>query len=238
MDVGMMAYLKQQFEFPEYQLVDLSYTYEDGMPVWPTHPHYHREVVEKYEVDAYFNKISFCEHNGTHLDAPIHFIQGGEPLDKIDCRSFFGRALIINAYRDYQEDHYLTLEQIKDWESKHCSIQQGDMVFVRFGMDNKYALEPHGKAFIEKWGGVSNEAAQYLTDKCIRIIGTDALCINAYDNPDDVHYIFLGKGVLIVENLRHLGNLPAVVGVAALPLKFKDGSGSPIRVIAFVPKET
>ena len=236
MEKKTMQDLKQHFSFPGYRLMDLSYTFEEGMPAWPTHPKYSREMVEQYENGAYFNKITFCEHNGTHIDAPLHYIPSGTPLDQLDCSSFFGRALIVDAYTDYGVDHYLTKEHLQDWEARHCEIQPGDMVFVRFGMDLKYGLAPNDKAFVERWGGVRKDAADYLVEKGISIIGTDTLCIDAYDNAaSEAHHAFLGHGVLVVENLMHLGELPPAVGIAALLLKFKGGSGSPIRVIAFIP---
>ena len=238
MDTKTMNEIKQMFSFSDYELVDLSYTFEAGMPAWPTHPRYGQEVIERYENGAYFNKITFCEHNGTHVDAPVHYIPNGTALDELDDSKFFGRALIVDAFSDYGVDHYLKEEHLRDWEAKHCEIQKGDMVFVRFGMDRKYDLAPNDKAFIEKWGGVDKGAAQYLVDKGISIIGTDTLCIDAYDNAaSEAHHAFLGNGILVIENLMHLGDLPPAVGIAALPLKFKGGSGSPIRVIAFVPKQ-
>lgn len=230
--------IKELFRFDGYNLIDLSYTFEVGMPAWPTHPHYSREVVEEYENDSFFNKITFCEHNGTHMDAPLHFIPGAVGIDALDYTKFFGRALIVDAFTDYGVEHYLNKEHLLDWEEKHCPIREDDMVFVRFGMDRKYALEPNDRPFIENWGGVSKDAAAYLAEKKISIIGTDTLCIDAFDNKDnDAHHIFLEHGIYILENLMHLGELPYAVGVAALPLKFKGGSGSPTRVIAFVPKE-
>ena len=88
--------IKELFRFDGYNLIDLSYTFEVGMPAWPTHPHYSREVVEEYENDSFFNKITFCEHNGTHMDAPLHFIPGAVGIDALDYTKFFGRALIVD----------------------------------------------------------------------------------------------------------------------------------------------
>lgn len=237
MQTTQMDALKRDFSFPGYRLVDLSYTFEVGMPSWPTHPHYFSNAVEWYENGSYFNQVSFCEHNGTHLDAPAHFVPGGAGVDALEPAVFFSRALIVDLFADYGEEHWLTKAHLQDWETGHGEIQRGDMVFVRFGMDRKYALQPNQKPFLEKWGGVSKEAAEYLVEKGVGIVGTDTLCIDAYDNPDnDAHNVFLKNGVLVIENLARLHELPPAVGVAALPLKFKGGSGSPVRVIAFVPE--
>ncbi len=222
-----------------FDLVDLTYTLEEGMPVWPTHPHYYSNPYEKYEGGWYHNLVIMGEHNGTHIDSPGHLIQEGPNhyfVDKLDIGRLFGTACIIDAYGDYGEDYQLSLEQVKDWESKHGEIQKGEMVFVRFGMDLKYGIAPNNQAFIENWGGVGKEAAEYLTAKGISIIGSDALSIDPYDRPLDAHGVFLSNDIYVIENLMNLSTLPARVSIAALPLKFKDGSGSPIRVIAFVPK--
>ena len=223
-----------------FDLVDLTYTYEEGMPVWPTHPHYFANPCEQYETGWYFNQIILGEHNGTHIDSPGHHVKEGPAhyfVDKLDINRFFGTARILDVYTDYGEDYELKVEQVKDWEAKHGEIQAGDMVFIRFGMDLKYGIAPNNQPFIQNWGGVGKAAAEYLVGKGVSIIGTDALSIDVYDNPtSEAHGVILNNEVYVIENLVNLDKLPPVVSIAALPLKFKDGSGSPIRVIAFVPK--
>lgn len=224
----------------DFDLVDLTYTYEEGMPVWPTHPHYFANPCEQYEGGWYFNQIILGEHNGTHIDSPGHYVKEGPAhyfVDQLDIRRFFGTARILDVYTDYGEDYELKVEQIKDWEAKHGEIQAGDMVFVRFGMDLKYGIAPNNQPFIQNWGGVGKPAAEYLVGKGVSIIGTDALSIDVYDNAaSEAHGVILNNEVYVIENLVNLEKLPPVVSIAALPLKFKDGSGSPVRVIAFVPK--
>ena len=234
----------QESRFPDwgqFEFVDLTYAYEEGMPVWPTHPHYFQNRWEHYENGFYFNQITLGEHNGTHIDAPGHFIQEGPAhyfIEQMDIRRFFGRACIVDACRDFGEQYRLTVQQLREWEAAHEPIQAQDMVFIRFGMDRKYALAPDHQDFIQRWGGVSPEAAQYLADKGISVVGTDALSIDIYGNPNSAaHQIFLGNEIYVIENLVNLDQLPSVVSVVALPLKLKGGSGAPVRVVALVEKK-
>jgi kynurenine formamidase len=69
-------------------------------------------------------------------------------------------------------------------------------------------------------------------------VGTDALSIDSSDNAEyDAHHALLENEILILENLTNLALLPPVTCVLAFPLKFKDGSGSPVRAVALVPKK-
>ena len=100
-----------------FDLVDLTYTYEEGMPVWPTHPHYFANPCEQYETGWYFNQIILGEHNGTHIDSPGHHVKEGPAhyfVDKLDINRFFGTARILDVYTDYGEDYELKVEQVKE----------------------------------------------------------------------------------------------------------------------------
>ena len=220
----------------ETKIVDLSYTMEENMPVWPTHATYGSDVYESWDYGdaAIHSRITLGEHTGTHIDAPKHFIKGGTPIDELDVKRLMGRGVMIDA-TNIAPRAVLPLEQIKDFEEKNGEIRKGDIILIRFGWDDKYALQPNGAAFLNDWPGLSKEAAEYFVEKEVSAVGCDALALDAFGCDVNVsHVALLGHGIPILENLTNLSKLPVFSYVIGLPNKFKGGSGSPIRMIAFI----
>jgi len=217
-------------------VVDLSYTMEENMPAWPTHARYGTIVYESYDFGAVamHSMVSFSEHSGTHIDAPRHFIRGGCPVDQLPATAVMGRGVTMDA-TCIKPCEVLTLQHIKSFEATHGEIKQGDVVMLRFGWDSKYRLQPDGEEFLNNWPGLSAEGAAYFLHKKVAAVGCDALSLDAFGaEPCVCHTTLLGNNIPIIENICNLSKLPVFSYVIGLPLKFKNGSGSPIRLIAFI----
>lgn len=220
-------------------IVDLSYTLEPGMPVWPTHARFGAIVYETYEEGAVsmHRQVTFGEHSGTHIDAPKHFIRGGIGIDEVDVASVIGRGVKIEA--DFLEPcQAYTLEHLKKFEEENGPVKEGDIILLHFGWEEKYALGKEAEDFLKDWPGLSGEAAQYLMEKKVKAVGSDALALDPFGSEDyPCHTILLGHGIPILENVTNLRKLPVYSYVIGLANKIKDGSGSPIRMIALTEKE-
>ncbi len=215
-------------------IVDLSYTLETGMPVWPTHARFGTIVYETYEEGAisYHRQVCYGEHTGTHLDAPRHFFKEGAAIDAVDVRSVMGRGVRIDAPFLKPCEEY-TLEMLKKFEEEYGQIRQGDVILLYFGWEDKYAIGQKGEEFLKDWPGLSGAAAQYLLEKKVASVGTDALALDPFGSNDyPSHQILLGNGIPIMENVMNLKKLPIFSYVIGLANKLKDGSGSPIRIVA------
>lgn len=218
------------------RIVDLSYDLEENMPAWPTQARYGSTVYESYDFGdaAIHSSVILSEHTGTHIDAPKHFIPGGCSIDQLDIKTVMGRGVTIVA-TNIGEKEVLTLAQIKEFEKQNSEIEPGDIIMIRFGWDAKWALQPYCGNFLKNWPGLSEEAAKYFVHKKVSAVGCDTLSLDAYGVKENVcHNILLGAGIPIIENINNLSNLPAFSYVIGLPNKFKGGSGSPIRMAAFV----
>ena len=218
------------------RIVDLSYTLEENMPFWPTQPKYEADIVETYEKggESFHRAIRISEHTGTHIDAPKHFIPGGRPVDQLDPRTVMGRGVTIHA-ENIKPCGLLGLDQIKEFEKENGEIKAGDIIMIRFGWEDKYAITPEDKGFVRDWPGLSGEAAEYLADKKVSAVGCDTLALDAFGVEKYIcHEILLGRGIPIMENLCGLSELPFFCAVIGLQNKFKGGSGAPIRLMAFV----
>jgi kynurenine formamidase len=126
---------------------------------------------------------------------------------------------------------------IVEWEKNKGELQAEDIVLIRFGKDLDWHVRPEDSAFIRSWPGVSEDAAKLLADRGIKAVGTDAISIDSSRAKISLaHKVFLSREIPVFENLCKLDSLPPFCFFIALPLKFKDGSGSPVRAVAFVQK--
>ena len=162
------------------KMVELSYTMEDGMPYWPTQPQYQATVLEEaYDTGGSFHReIRISEHTGTHIDAPRHFIRGAASVDQLGPGTVMGRGVVIHA-ENIAPCETLPLAQIKAFEAENGEIRAGDVIMIRFGWEDKYAVG-EDKGFLRDWPGLSGEAAQYLADKNVAAVGCDTLALDSF----------------------------------------------------------
>ena len=214
--------------------VDMTHLMEQGMPYWPTQAAFEAETGDhqsKGDMD-YWRKITMSEHTGTHIDALSHFIEGAENVDQIPVSRIMGRAVNIDV-TDTPPLGLVSEQRIREFEKQNGEICEGDLVFFRFGWDKKWGVGEEGAAFLKDWPGLSKEAAVYLREKKIKAVGTDALAIDVFGSADNpVHVELLGHGINVIENINRLWELPVHFAVIGLPCRLKDGSGSPLRLIA------
>ena len=207
------------------QIVDLSHTIEEAMPVYPTHPQYfHMKWHTGDPANLY--QLLISEHAGTHLDSPSHFY--GEPdnphridLDTLPIQSFIGRAIKLD-FPGMSGETQLSARDILAWENENFSLRSGDAAVFNFSWEKKWAKLPKGNEFLANWPGLNKDAAQCLASRGIRMAATDCLGIDGSSTADlGSHFEFLEKKILIVENLANLSLVPQVFLLITLPLKIK-----------------
>lgn len=200
--------------------VDLSVAINEDTPIYPGDPKTSIKPAGVLDKDGYCDHyLSIGTHVGTHVDAPMHMIAGGKSLDQIPVDQFIGRGVHIDvADGDF--------DAVKD-----ADIREGDIVLLRTGMGAKY----HKPVYFDDYPAMSDEIANYLVQKKIKMIGVDTCSV---DNKDGfpVHKILLGGDVLIIENLTNLEQLMGKrFRLFALPIKLQI-DGAPARVIAEIEK--
>ncbi|WP_196503418.1 cyclase family protein [Aestuariivirga litoralis] len=219
----------------DYDLVDLTHVLRDGIPFWPTHPKFKMEQVSFLEKgdDASLHSVCLSEHTGTHFDAPSHFILGGASITQIPVEKFFGRLAKIDA-EHAAPDSTIPAQAILDFEAAHGALEKGDAVVISYGW---HKLWEKKERFLKDWPGLSEDAAQLLISRGVRLVATDCLSMDHFTSAKfPAHVALLGAGILIGENFAHLDKLPVWSFLTALPLPIENGTGSPVRAVAFVPK--
>lgn len=202
------------------QLIDLTHTFTDEMPVYPGDPcsklYQNCTIAEDGFTD---HKIESCMHVGTHMDAPLHMIEGGAYIAEIPVSHFQGRGVLIDARgRDVIDADIL----------ERRDIQAGDIVLVWTGWDKKY----WGGTYFDHWPIMTPAFAQSCVDKKIALIGMDTAGPDM-DESFPAHKIFLPNNVLIIENMTNLEALEQVDSflVHAYPVKYQ-ADAAPVRVVA------
>jgi kynurenine formamidase len=210
------------------------------------------ETISRYDDSGpawYWNTLRFGEHTGTHFDAPIHWITGKDlaanACDTIPVRRFVGPACVIDVTADVaaNEDHLLSVEAIETWEGTHGRIPAGAWVLLRTGWSRRTTRDafinaredgPHSPGFDAAASRLLAQDRDVL-GVGVETIGTDAGQAGTFDPPFPNHTIMHGAGKFGLASLANLDQLPPVGAVViAAPLKIVNGSGSPVRVLAFV----
>lgn len=209
------------------------------------------EEVSRYDARGpawYWNNISMGEHTGTHFDAPIHWISGRDlpnnAVDSIPPAHFIAPACVLDCSREAaaDPDFVLTIAFVQAWEARHGRIPAGNWVLLRtdwskrgprdyanLGADGAHTPGPAPEAV--KWLVEERDVHGFGTET----IGTDAGQAQHFVPPFPAHFYMHGKGRYGLQCLTNLDLLPPTGAVVvAAPLKIRQGSGSPLRVLALV----
>lgn len=230
-------------------VVDLTHAFDEKTIYWPTEKGFEKKVVFKgHTPQGYFySAYKFCmpEHGGTHMDAPVHFSQHGLTVSQISANDLIGDALVINLSKkiNSKANYQISVSDIQQFEKKHRALKSGDMVLFytgwsRFWPNKKKYMgsDQQGDVKHLHFPGISKEAALYLVEKKVRAVGIDTASLDSGISRDfQAHRILLGANIYGLENLCHLDKLPIIgATLIAAPLKIKDGSGAPARVLAVI----
>lgn len=201
-------------------IIDLSVPLNEQTPVYLGDPATKIEPAGVFAKDGYSDHfISLGTHVGTHIDAPLHMLEGGKSLNQIPLEQFVGSGKLVEVTSS-------------DFGAvKAADIRVGDIVLFRTGMSDNY----HDPVYFEDYPAMSEEVAKYLVEAKVKMVGIDTCSV---DNQDGfpIHKILLGGNVLIIENLTNLNQLTGKdFKVYALPINLEI-DGSPARVIAEVTK--
>lgn len=193
------------------------------MPTYPGDPAVSIEHVSEIAKGALANvsRISFGSHTGTHLDPPIHFIPNGKTVDQLDLSVLYGPARVVDMTRVEKAITAQDLERAK--LPKRA---------VRLLFKTRNSLLWSRSSFQENFVAFSWDAAQWLVDRGVKLVGIDYLSVEVFGASEPrAHRILLGAGVIIVEGLYLKEIAPGDYTLACLPLKLQDGDGAPARAI-------
>ena len=179
--------------------------------VYPDDPTPEKKIIKSMEKGEVYNLMEFnmCAHNGTHIDAPFHFIKDGKTVDEICLETFVGMAYV----------------------AEHHGIVTGDAAATIIEKAKKQNAEATKRILIKGDVEVSLEAAKVFADSDILLLGNEPQTIGPQNAPMAVHLVLLGANVILLEGIRLAAVSEGVYFLNAAPLNLSGADGSPCRAV-------
>jgi kynurenine formamidase len=223
---------------------DLTHPFSPALPVYPAYKPVQIRARFTIEKDGFAaNEVTFDEHTGTHVDAPIHFVAKAASADRIGADRLVAPLAVISitdrAGKD--PDTLVSVDDLLRWEKTHGRLPAGAFVAMHSGWDARASsterfLNRDGKGTMHA-PGFSEQAARFLVDqRDIVGVGVDTLSLDAASVQKFVaHLIFLGAGKYGVELMANLSRVPPAGAtlIVGAP-KHEGATGGPARVLAIV----
>lgn len=179
--------------------------------VYPGDPTPQRTILQSMEHGSLYNlsAVQMCVHNGTHIDAPAHFLNAGKTVDSIGLDAFVGMAYVA------QHDGIVSAEDAAAIMDK---AQTADTEAAR-------------RILIKGNAEVSLEAAEVFARSDVLLVGNESQSVGPEDAPMAVHKTLLSKDIVLLEGIR-LSEIPeGVYLLSAAPLNIAGAEGSPCRAV-------
>lgn len=210
------------------KIIDLTHTITEDMPVYPGTEKPKLQIANTYATDGFKETLlTFYSHTGTHMDAPAHLFPDRTTLDQFPVSHFIGTAVLIDCTM-LKEGQQITLAQIQPVKQLADSAD-----FLIFHTDwSRYWREPK---YFGDYPYIDTEVAHYLVSHQKKGVGLDTIGIDpihAFDLP--IHKLLLQENdLVIIENLTRLEEIGSgLFTFQALPLKFQNADGAPVRAVA------
>lgn len=202
------------------RIYDISRPLREGMAVYKNKDfkQFKRRIDSTYE-KSHCNESSVVQwnlHAGTHVDAPLHMLDGGAPMAGMDLAACFGKALLVDC-SDVEE--IIGLERVRD-----LPLKKGDRVLFRTRNSSEEEYNP-------KFVYLSAEAAEHLAEVGVVLVGIDAMSVERDQPTHPAHDALLSRNIVILEDVRLAGIEPGEYELIALPISIPEAEAAPVRAI-------
>ena len=179
--------------------------------VYPGDPEPEKKVLKSMQKGEVCNLTAFsmCAHNGTHIDAPFHFIKYGKTIDEICIESFVGVAYV----------------------AEHHGIVTGNDATEIIEKAKKQNSEASKRILIKGDAEVSLEEAMVFASSDILLLGNESQTVGPQEAPMAVHLALLGANIILLEGIRLEEVTEGVYFLNAAPLNLSGADGSPCRAV-------
>lgn len=202
------------------KIYDVTVTIRSPMPTWPGDPAFDRALTHSIAGgdSADVSAIRMGSHTGTHIDAPSHFLAGAPTVDELPIDVLVGEAMVFE----------LGVEaQITRADLEVLNLDRCERILFKTRNSTLWKSDDFTPDFVY----IAADAAKYLVDRGVKLVGIDYLSVGEYKSGAQVHRILLEHGVVIVEGLDLSMVKPDVYELMCLPLKIKGADGAPARVV-------
>ena len=182
-----------------------------GCKVFPGDPTPKKVIINSMKNGDLYNltEFSMCAHNGTHVDAPFHFLKDGKAIDSIDLESFVGMAYV----------------------TEHSGVVSADDASRIIKKAQGQSAEASKRILIKGDAEVSAEAAKIFAKSNILLLGNESQTVGPENAPMEVHQILLSVGTVLLEGIRLTSVPDGVYFLNAAPLNLSNADGAPCRAV-------
>lgn len=202
--------------------IDVSVPISEGMLHWPDNPPVRlRRVLAIERGDgANVSALSLGVHTGTHIDAPVHFLPAGADVRALDPAVAIGRARVVEISDPVS---------VKRVELEPMGPQPGERLLLKTQNSSRSWYQD---GFREDFVFISADAAQYLVECGVALVGVDYLSVGGFlRDGEATHRTLLEAGVTIVEGLDLTRVAPGSYTLLCLPLPLAGSDGAPARAL-------
>jgi arylformamidase len=165
------------------------------------------------------SRLSMSSHAGTHVDAPLHLLASGAAVDQLPLEILLGKARVVELG---------VRERVERRDLEAVDLSDDLRVLLKTRMSGQMLRG----GYLEDHVYISEDAALYLVQAGIKLVGFDYLSVDRAGSADyPAHHALLGAGVVLVEGLDLSGVEPGEYEMACLPLRLAGGDGAPARVV-------
>ncbi len=205
------------------EIIDISLPLCENTPHWPGSVAF--QLLRYQDLNrgdpANVSRICCDAHAGTHIDAPLHFIQNGLAIDQLALDVLIGPCTIW----DLADKALITRQDLSFAGLPNFNKR------ILFRTRNSALRRLEENRFTENYVAISTDAAEYLVDLGVKLIGIDYLSVEPFGNSADTHRTLLSAGVVIVEGLNLANVTPGDYELICLPLKLAGAEGAPARAV-------
>jgi len=199
----------------------------EDMPVYPGCAHPGLSVV--FEYDCQVTQLDISSHTGTHMDAPGHLFPERTMLDQFPASQFCGPALVIDC-TELKAGDKITMEFI---DRVKAMADEAEFILFYTGWSKYWG----SREYFGDFPYIDDEVIDYLKSSRKKGVGVDVIGVDPIsDEALTVHRkLFFDSEIVVIENLANLDKVGIELFMFfALPIKFANADGSPIRAIAVI----
>lgn len=194
------------------EIIDVSVPLRTGMVTYPGDPEVLLERVRSIEDGATANltRIDMGAHSGTHVDAPLHFLEGTPGVDELSLDVLLGPCVVVEA----------------------GGLSEDDVVRAPQGAERVLFKTPNSELwardeFPDGFARLDGAAARLLLERGVRLVGVDYLSVG----DEEAHVVLLGAGIVPLEGLDLRGVQPGEYFLVCAPLRLVGADGAPARAL-------
>lgn len=229
--------------------VDLSHPINETSPHFPALPALEKKALFTHKDGFFVEQFTVVGQYGTHIDPPVHFVEGARYLDEIDLKDLLLPLYVIDCSQAVADnpDYEISKQDILAFEAQYGAIEEEAFVAFRSDWSKRWpsqeAIRNLDEEGVQHTPGWSHEALEYLIqEKNVKAVGHETLDTDSglsaakHGGRLPEEYYLLSKDIYQVEVLANLDQVPPTGSLISIAFPhWEKASGSPVRVVAILP---